>query len=127
MSQPEPRYRLIACEVMLRECALAIATSPAIVDPEFLPKGLHDIGEAGMSQRLQQAIDATDPERYDAILLAYGLCNNGTRGSQAIHLASSTFCWLPPDRLPTMRFGSLGLTTSSFIRRLSRALARPGK
>lgn len=83
MSLAEPRYRLIACEVLLRECALAIAASPAIVDPEFLPKGLHDIGEAGMSSRLQQVIDATDPERYDAILLAYGLCNYGTRGLAA--------------------------------------------
>lgn len=80
MSAAEPRYRLIACEVLLRECSAAISASPAIVDPEFLPKGLHDIGEAGMSSRLRAAIDAVDATRYDAILLAYGLCNNGTRG-----------------------------------------------
>ena len=83
MSATEPRYRLIACEVLLRECAQAIADSPAVIDPEFLPKGLHDIGEAGMSGRLQAVIDATDVDRYDAILLAYGLCNYGTRGLHA--------------------------------------------
>ena len=83
MSQTEPRYRLIACEVLFRECAAAMASCKAIVDPEFLPKGLHDIGEAGMSARIQAAIDATDPTRYDAILLAYGLCNYGVRGLHA--------------------------------------------
>jgi len=82
-SPAEPRYRLIACEVLFRECAAAVATCSAIVDPEFLPKGLHDIGEQGMSSRIQAAIDATDPTRYDAILLAYGLCNYGTRGLHA--------------------------------------------
>ena len=84
MTQPLPRYRLIACEVMFRECAAAMANCKAIVDPEFLPKGLHDIGEAGMSSRIQSAIDATDPATYDAILLAYGLCNNGVRGLHAM-------------------------------------------
>ena len=83
MSKTEPRYRLIACEVLFRECAAAMAICKAIVDPEFLPKGLHDIGEAGMSSRLQSVIDATDPTRYDAILLAYGLCNYGVRGLHA--------------------------------------------
>jgi hypothetical protein len=36
-----------------------------------------------MSQRLQAAIDATDPAFYNAILLAYGLCNYGVRGLHA--------------------------------------------
>jgi hypothetical protein len=36
-----------------------------------------------MSSRIQSAIDATDPTRYDAILLAYGLCNYGVRGLHA--------------------------------------------
>jgi hypothetical protein len=83
MSQTESRYRLIACEVLFRECAAAMAACTAIVDPEFLPKGLHDIGEVGMSSRIQATIDATDPTRYDAILLAYGLCNYGVRGLHA--------------------------------------------
>ena len=53
------------------------------MDLTFLPKGLHDIGAPGMAQRLQQAIDAVDASAYDAILLAYGLCNNGVCGLRA--------------------------------------------
>lgn len=83
MSRAEPRYRLIACEVLFRECAAEMAACAAVVDPEFLPKALHDVGEAAMSARLQAAIERTDAERYDAILLAYGLCNNGVRGLHA--------------------------------------------
>ena len=78
-----PRYRLIACEIPFRECAAAMAECSAVIDPEFLPKGLHDMGEAIMSERIQVVIDAVDPEQYDAILLAYGLCNYGTRGLHA--------------------------------------------
>ncbi len=83
MSATEPRYRLIACEIMARECAAAIADCKAVVDAEFLPKALHDVGATPMSDRLQAAIDATDPARYDAILLAYGLCNYGVCGLHA--------------------------------------------
>ena len=36
-----------------------------------------------MSTRIQTAIDATSPASYDAILLAYGLCNHGVRGLHA--------------------------------------------
>lgn len=77
------RYKLIACEVLFRECAAAMANCQAIIDPEFLPKGLHDMGEEAMSLRIQSVIDSLEPGRYDAILLAYGLCNYGTRGLHA--------------------------------------------
>jgi hypothetical protein len=36
-----------------------------------------------MSSALQREIDAVDTGRYEAILLAYGLCNNGIRGLRA--------------------------------------------
>lgn len=83
MSQAKPRYRLIACEVLARECAAAMSACAAVVDAQFLPKALHDIGQAGMSSVIQAAIDATDPARYDVILLAYGLCNYGVCGLHA--------------------------------------------
>jgi hypothetical protein len=44
-----------------------------------MPKGLHDIGEKRMYEELQQEIDRVDAEKYEAILLCYGLCNNGIR------------------------------------------------
>ena len=50
------------------------------IDVEFLPKGLHDVGTADMNARLQAAIDRIDNTPYDAILLGYGLCNNGLVG-----------------------------------------------
>jgi len=52
------------------------------VDLEFLSQGLHDIGAAGMQQRMQDAIDAVSDE-YDAIALGYGLCNNGLMNVEA--------------------------------------------
>jgi len=82
MSVP-PRYAMIACEILQREICLCVARSPRVVDPRFLPKGLHDLGKAGMSARLQSAIDALDASRYEAILLGYGLCNNGIEGLRA--------------------------------------------
>jgi hypothetical protein len=65
--------KLIACEILFRELCAAVARSPHRVDIEFLPKGLHDIGKVGMQARLQEAIDAVDQTRYDAILLGYAV------------------------------------------------------
>jgi len=77
------RFKLIACEVMYRELCHEAARSPHTVDVEFLPKGLHDIGTAGMRERLQGVIDSVPSGSCDAILLGYGLCNNGTAGLEA--------------------------------------------
>ena len=54
------RLKLISCEIFYREMCAAVARSPHQVDIEFLPKGLHDIGSAKMSARLQEAVDAVD-------------------------------------------------------------------
>jgi hypothetical protein len=77
------RLKLISCEVLYREICNVIAASPNVVDVEFLPKGLHDIGSAGMRERLQAALDRVDVARYDAVLLGYGLCNNSLAGLRA--------------------------------------------
>lgn len=74
------RLKLISCEILFREICHAATRSPHTVDTEFLPKGLHDIGCTGMRERLQTAIDRVDTGSYDAILLGYGLCNNGIDG-----------------------------------------------
>ncbi|HYW80563.1 MAG TPA: DUF1638 domain-containing protein [Thermoguttaceae bacterium] len=77
------RLKLISCEIFYRECCSAIARSVNQIDVEFLPKGLHDIGQEGMSSRLAEVVAAVDEEPYDAILLGYGLCNNGIVGLSA--------------------------------------------
>ncbi|HOW72381.1 MAG TPA: DUF1638 domain-containing protein [Phycisphaerae bacterium] len=77
------RLKLISCEIFFRELCAAVARSPNTVDVEFLPKGLHDIGQQGMLQRLQAAVDRVDASRYEAVLLGYALCNNGIVGLTA--------------------------------------------
>jgi hypothetical protein len=72
--------RLISCEIFFREMCALIARSPHMIDVEFLPKGLHDVGTTEMHARLQAAIDRIDNTPFDAILLGYGLCNNGIVG-----------------------------------------------
>jgi hypothetical protein len=77
------RLKLVACEIFYRELCVAVARSINQVDIEFLPKGLHDIGQTGMSARLGEALAAVDESQYDAILLGYGLCSNGLLGLTA--------------------------------------------
>jgi len=79
MNEPN-RYMLITCAVIYRECYHCAAISKNIVDIRILDKGLHDIGSDKMSIMLQDAIDAVDAKQFDAILLGYGLCNNGVVG-----------------------------------------------
>jgi len=82
------RFKLIACNVVQRELCAAVARSPSIVDVEFLELGLHERSEK-LNQALQARIDAAAEsqapggEAYDAILLGYGLCGNGTLGLEA--------------------------------------------
>jgi hypothetical protein len=85
---PFKRLLMIGCEIFCREAAAAMAQSPCIVDVEYMPKSLHDIGEEAMSSRLQGRIDASLASRArdawpDAIVLLYGLCNYGVRGLNA--------------------------------------------
>ena len=90
MSAARARYKLISCNVFLREISVAIALSPNLIDAEFLELGLHETPEI-LRAKLQERIDAADLESrraaaspaggaYDAIVLGYGLCGNGTQG-----------------------------------------------
>jgi hypothetical protein len=76
-------YKLIACEIMFRELCYCASQCKNIIDIQFMPKGLHDIGEAKMVPTIQAEIDKVDVTKYDAVLLGYGLCNNGIRGLYA--------------------------------------------
>jgi hypothetical protein len=74
------RYKLITCEILFREISLCASMCNNIIDVQVMPKGLHDIGEKSMREKLQTEIDSVDSDKYEAILLCYGLCNNGIRG-----------------------------------------------
>jgi hypothetical protein len=77
------KLKVLCCEVFFREVCLLASNSPHTIDLAFLPKGLHDLGMERMVPRLQEQIDAVPGEDYDAIVLVYGLCNNGIVGLQA--------------------------------------------
>jgi hypothetical protein len=75
--------KLIACEILYREFCAVVARSVNKVDLEYLPKGLHDIGQEGMGDKIREIVDRVDGSRYDAILMGYGLCSNGLVGLTA--------------------------------------------
>ncbi len=77
------KFKLICCEVFLREACLVIAQTPHTVDPVFTPKGAHENSDR-LRELIQEKIDETPPDSgYDAILLGFGLCGNSTLGITA--------------------------------------------
>ncbi|MCP4751800.1 MAG: DUF1638 domain-containing protein, partial [Proteobacteria bacterium] len=66
-----------------REICFVVAQSPHEVDIRFLPQGLHNYGRQGMQEGIGRALAEIDQDRYDAILLGYGLCNNGVTELEA--------------------------------------------
>jgi len=77
------RLKLIACEILYREFCWAVSRSPNQVDIEFLPKGLHDMGQERMASHLTETLQRVDEAGYDAVLFGYGLCSNGLVGLTA--------------------------------------------
>jgi len=75
------RYFLIACDIFVREVSYIIATSPSTINVKFLEKGLHERPDF-LRNILQQEIERASQSEYDydAILLAYALCGNSTKG-----------------------------------------------
>jgi hypothetical protein len=71
------RFYLIGCKVFYREICYCVAQSPHTVDIHFLPQGLHNYGRKGMQEAIGRVLEEVDEQRFDAILLGYGLCNNG--------------------------------------------------
>ncbi len=71
------RFKLIACEVFYREVCHCVAQTPHIVDFEFTEKGAHDKSDV-LRELIQSRIDGASEgeQKYDAILLGYGLCGN---------------------------------------------------
>ncbi len=77
--------KVIACEVAAREVYHCAAESTNTLDIVLFTQGLHDNPDI-MRERLQKAIDAQPAETFAAILLGYGLCNNGVVGLKAGHI-----------------------------------------
>ena len=71
------KLKLITCDVLTRLACHCVARTPHIVDMEFTKKGAHDDSDY-LRKLIQEKIDACEEsgEKYDAILLGYGLCGN---------------------------------------------------
>lgn len=76
------RLKVIGCDVLARPIYLYAAQSPHTVDLELFRYGLHQ-HPGQLRARLQAAIQASDNQGYDALLLAYGLCGKSTHGLKA--------------------------------------------
>ena len=76
------KLKFIGCEIIYREACLLAARSPHVVDLQFLRKGLHDMETADMLATVQSAVDEVS-DAYDAVILGYARCSDGTVGLAA--------------------------------------------
>lgn len=76
------KLKCIGCESLALILYYCAAQSPHIVDLKLFQIGLHN-EPADLRARLQEEIDGTDGQGYDAIVLAYGLCGQATLGLTA--------------------------------------------
>jgi hypothetical protein len=74
------KFLMLGCAVFAREIYAAASKSKNIIDIHLVEQGLHDTGAEHMSNMLQIELDKSNPSEYDAVLLGYGLCNNGIIG-----------------------------------------------
>ncbi len=79
------RFKCITCEALARPVYSCASQSPHLVDVELVRLGLHERPK-NLRRQLQALIDATLPDKYDALLLAYGLCGQATAGLAARQL-----------------------------------------
>lgn len=75
-------FKCLTCEALARIVYYYSSISHNIVDVELLKKGLHNDPKE-LRNHLQSTIDITDTNRYQAILLSYGLCGQSTLGLKA--------------------------------------------
>ncbi len=78
-------FQLIVCKVLQREAYLCAARSKNVVDVVLMEQGLHNEPDR-LRREVQKALARTcdiQGRPYDASLLGYGLCSNGTVGLSA--------------------------------------------
>jgi hypothetical protein len=76
------RLKCIGCDALARMIYWCAAQSPHLVDVAMFRLGLHRSPE-DLQRRLQQEIDASAGQGYDAVIMAYGLCGRATAGITA--------------------------------------------
>jgi len=76
------RLQFIVCKVLQREACYCAARSTNRVDVVLMEQGLHEEPDR-LRREVQKALERThdaEGRPYDASLLGYGLCSNGTVG-----------------------------------------------
>ncbi len=76
------RLKFVICKVLQKEAYLCAARSGNIVDIVLMEQGLHNTPDAlrtEVQKELEKLADVAG-NKYDAILLGYGLCGNGITG-----------------------------------------------
>lgn len=79
------RLQFIVCKVLQREAYFCAARSPNVVDVVLMEQGLHNEPDR-LREEVQKVLGRTHDIQgrpYDASLLGYGLCSNGTVGLTA--------------------------------------------
>jgi hypothetical protein len=79
------RLKCIACEVFARPLYALAAESQNIIDIDLVEKAKHN-WPSELRKIIQEKVLQTCPEKYQAILLAYGLCGKALAGIEATHL-----------------------------------------
>ncbi len=81
------KFKLIGCQVFLRELYLLCAHSPHSIQIRWMATDLHTKPQTDLRPALQAEIDKIEEEQAsdpcDAIILGYGLCSMGTVGLKA--------------------------------------------
>lgn len=76
-----PRLVVIACPSLQPDLQMIAATSKSSITFHHLERGLHERSGEPLREALQSAIDQTT--ECDAIVIAYGLCNQSVVGLEA--------------------------------------------
>ncbi len=76
------KIKCIGCEVLARMLYRCASQSPHTIDIQLVRYGQHQ-QPVNLRALLQEAIDASTNQDYQAIVLAYGLCGKSTEGLTA--------------------------------------------
>lgn len=77
------RLLLVACRVFERELEVLAPSAKTELEIHYIEIALHQQPGAQLRAALQEEINTVPEEDYDAVGLAYGLCNQGLVGLQA--------------------------------------------
>lgn len=83
MADNRPRLLLVACRVFERELAALAPAARCEVTVHFVEIAMHEQSGQELRAVLQDEINAAPEEDFDAIALAYGVCNRGLVGLKA--------------------------------------------